>query len=131
MKCFEADKLWQSLQAWTASIDGGNRRCDAGKKPARITSVQTIAPLTAVVMKKAPSGITGVVTTPAGFKTGLAGTYAEGGWVGLGGNCLSCGLGMPKTLGVQLRKWFTAGQQQLCALPRLDCGCWPGAECPR
>src|SRR5690606_34202726 len=98
---FEADKLWQSLPGLNGAIDAEMAH-DRLEEAGQITS-QTIAPPDRSGDEEGAGWKDGVVTTPTGFKEASA-TYAEGGWVGLGGNPAFGGMGMPKTLGVQVEE---------------------------
>ncbi|KKN93101.1 hypothetical protein LCGC14_0201900 [marine sediment metagenome] len=117
---FEADQLWQSLPGLNGAIDAETAAAmleEAGK----ITS-QIIAPLNRSGDEEGAKWEAGVVTTPAGFKQAYA-TYAEGGWVGLGGNPEFGGLGMPKTLGVQVEEMVYGANNSFALYPALTAGC--------
>ncbi|MFT6431654.1 MAG: alkylation response protein AidB-like acyl-CoA dehydrogenase, partial [Halopseudomonas sp.] len=117
---FEADKLWQSLPGLNGAIDAETAEAmleEAGK----ITS-QIIAPLNRSGDEEGAHWNDGVVTTPAGFKQAYT-TYAEGGWVGLGGNPEFGGLGMPKTLGVQVEEMVYGANNSFALYPALTAGC--------
>ncbi len=63
----------------------------------------------------------GVVTTPKGFKEAYT-TYAEGGWVGLGGNPEYGGQGMPKMLTVLFEEMMYAANTSFTLYPVLSAG---------
>ena len=147
---FEADKLWQSLPGLDGAIDA--ETADAMLEEAGKITSQTIAPLNRNGDEEGAVWNDGEVTTPAGFKQAYA-TYAEGGWVGLGGNPVYGGLGMPKTLGVQVEEMLyganssfalyialTAGstlaldahgseELKQTYLPQMYAGTWAGTMC--
>src|SRR5690606_39936969 len=98
---FEADKLWQSLPGLEGAIDA--ETADAMLEDAGKITTKTIAPLNRNGDEQGAVWNDGQVTTPDGFREAYA-TYAAGGWVGLGGNPEFGGMGMPKTLGVQVEE---------------------------
>ncbi|WP_339651259.1 acyl-CoA dehydrogenase C-terminal domain-containing protein [Halopseudomonas pelagia] len=117
---FEADKLWQSLPGLDGAIDA--ETADAMLEEAGKITSQTIAPLNRSGDEEGAKWDNGVVTTPAGFKQAYS-TYAEGGWVGLGGNPEFGGLGMPKTLGVQVEEMVYGANNSFALYPALTAGC--------
>ena len=147
---FAADQLWQSLPGLNGAIDAETAEAML-EEAAKITS-QTIAPLNRNGDEEGAVWNNGEVTTPAGFKQAYA-TYAEGGWVGLAGNPEFGGLGMPKTLGVQVEEMIyganssfalyialTAGstlaldahgseELKQTYLPNMYAGTWAGTMC--
>ena len=147
---FEADKLWQSLPGLEGVIDA--ETADAMLEEAGKITSQTIAPLNRNGDEEGAVWNNGEVTTPAGFKQAYT-TYAEGGWVGLAGNPEYGGMGMPKTLGVQVEEMLygannsfalyvalTAGstlaldahgseELKQMYLPRMYDGSWSGTMC--
>ena len=147
---FEANELWQSLPGLDGAIDA--ETADAMLEEAGKITSQTIAPLNRNGDEEGAVWNDGVVTTPAGFKEAYS-TYAEGGWVGLAGNPQYGGLGMPKTLGVQVEEMLygadssfalyialTAGstlaldahgseELKQTYLPNMYAGTWAGTMC--
>ena len=147
---FEADQLWQSLPGLEGVIDA--ETADAMLEEAGKITSQTIAPLNRNGDEEGAVWNNGEVTTPAGFKQAYT-TYAEGGWVGLAGNPEYGGMGMPKTLGVQVEEMLyganssfalyvalTAGstlaldahgseELKQAYLPRMYDGSWAGTMC--
>ncbi len=117
---FEADKLWQTLPGLDGAIDA--ETADAMLEEAGKITSQTIAPLNRSGDEEGAKWDNGVVTTPAGFKQAYA-TYAEGGWVGLGGNPEYGGLGMPKALGVQVEEMVYGANNSFALYPALTAGC--------
>ena len=116
---FEADKLWQSLPGLDGAIDA--ETADAMLEEAGKITSQTIAPLNRNGDEEGAVWNDGVVTTPAGFKQAYT-TYAEGGWVGLSGNAEYGGLGMPKTLGVQVEEMLYGANSSFALYIALTAG---------
>lgn len=117
---FEADKLWQSLPGLEGTIDA--ETADAMLEEAGKLTSQTIAPLNRNGDEEGARWDNGVVTTPAGFREAFN-TYAEGGWVGFGGNPEFGGLGMPKMLGVQVEEMVYGANNSFALYPALTAGC--------
>lgn len=117
---FEADKLWQSLPGLEGTIDA--ETADAMLEEAGKLTSQTIAPLNRNGDEEGARWDNGVVTTPAGFRKAFK-TYAEGGWVGFGGNPEFGGLGMPKMLGVQVEEMVYGANNSFALYPALTAGC--------
>lgn len=117
---FEAEKLWQSLPGLADSIDG--ETADAMLEEAGKLTSQTIAPLNRNGDEEGAKWNDGEVTTPAGFREAFK-TYAEGGWVGFGGNPEFGGLGMPKMLGVQVEEMVYGANNSFALYPALTAGC--------
>src|SRR5690606_7627551 len=116
---FEADKLWQSLPGLDGAIDADTAEAML-EEAAKITS-QTIAPLNRNGDEEGAVWNNGEVTTPAGFRQAYT-TYAEGGWVGLGGNPEYGGLGMPRSLGVQLEEMTDRANRSFALCVALAAG---------
>ena len=92
---FEVAKLWAELPALAETVDAETVEAileEAGK----VTS-KSIAPLSRAGDEEGCHWADGVVTTPAGFPQAYQ-TYAEGGWVGVGGDPAYGGMGMPKAV---------------------------------
>jgi len=117
---FDADTLWQSLPGLDGAIDA--ETADAMLEEAGKITSNTIAPLNRSGDEEGAQWNDTVVTTPAGFKEAFK-TYAEGGWVGLGGNPEYGGLGMPKTLGVQVEEMVYGANNSFALYPALTAGC--------
>src|SRR5690554_1072106 len=116
---FEADKLWQSRPGLEGAIDAETAEAmleEAGK----ITS-QTIAPLNRNGDEQRAVWNDGQVTTHDGFREAYA-TYAAGGWVSLGGNPEFGGMGMPKTLGVQVEEMLYGANSSFALYIALTAG---------
>jgi len=63
----------------------------------------------------------GAVSTPKGFPEAFA-SFAEGGWSGLCGEPEFGGMGMPKTLGVQLEEMLASSNLSFSLYPILSAG---------
>ena len=116
---FEADKLWQSLPGLEGAIDA--ETADAMLEEAGKITSQTIAPLNRNGDEQGAVWNDGQVTTPDGFREAYA-TYAAGGWVGLGGNPEFGGMGMPKTLGVQVEEMLYGANSSFALYIALTAG---------
>src|SRR5690606_19847686 len=116
---FEADKLWQSLPGLDGAIDADTAEAML-EEAAKITS-QTIAPLNRNGDEEGAVWNNGEVTTPAGFRQAYT-TYAEGGWVGLGGHPEYGGLGMPKRLGVRVEGMICGASSSFALYIALTAG---------
>ncbi len=115
---FEADRLWRAMEA-TAEVDRDLAEAviDAGGKLAE----SAFLPLNASGDAEGCTFEDGSVTTPAGFRDAYA-AYAEGGWVGLGGEPEYGGQGMPKMLTVAVEEMFFAANPSLYLYPVLSAG---------
>src|SRR5690606_25759814 len=116
---FEADKPWQRLPGLNGAIDA--EMAAATLEVAGQISSQTIAPLNRSGAEKGAVRKDDAGTTPTGFKEAYA-TYAEGGWVGLGGNPEFGGMGMPKTLGVQVEEMLYGANSSFALYIALTAG---------
>ena len=116
---FEADKLWQSLPGLEGAVDA--ETADAMLEEAGKITSQTIAPLNRNGDEQGAVWNDGQVTTPDGFREAYA-TYAAGGWVGLGGNPEFGGMGMPKTLGVQVEEMLYGANSSFALYVALTAG---------
>ncbi|MBY5991640.1 acyl-CoA dehydrogenase family protein [Ferrimonas balearica] len=94
---FQASDFWQQTPALAESVDMDTALAIL-EEGARITR-ELIAPLNRGGDEEGVRFEAGQVTTPTGFKAAYA-TFAEAGWVGLGGEPEYGGMGMPKMLGV-------------------------------
>lgn len=101
---FQAEKQWQSL----AKFQHINRELadTVLEEGAKITS-QLIAPLNRSSDEEGVRLENGQVYTPSGFVSAFS-TYAQGGWIGLGGNPEYEGQGMPKMLTTLFEEMLTS-----------------------
>ena len=146
---FDADAVWATMPA---TQDLGSDIVDAIlDEGAKITS-EVLAPLNRRGDEEGVHWSKEGVTTPTGFKEAWK-TYAEGGWIGLGGDPAFGGQGMPKMLTVLFEEMLYAsncsfalysvltsgaalainahGNEQLkkTYLPKMYSGEWSGAMC--
>ena len=98
---FNAEKVWAQLPQLQETVD--SETADAILEEAAKVTGQLIAPLSRNGDEQGAQWDNGVVTTPDGFKEAYS-TYIEGGWVGLSGNPVYGGMGMPKMLSVQFEE---------------------------
>ena len=115
---FKADELWASMSSTSevnmelanAIFEEGARLCEG-----------ELFPLNRSGDEEECQYDNGVVSTPAGFKEAYA-TYAESGWVGLGGDMNYGGQGMPKMLTVMFEEMMYASNTSFALYPALTAG---------
>ncbi|MCY1400840.1 3-methylmercaptopropionyl-CoA dehydrogenase [compost metagenome] len=147
---FEVARLWAQLPDLAELVDEDTAAAileEAGK-----VTASCIAPLNRSGDEGGCSWDNGAVKTPEGFLAAYQ-TYAEGGWVGVGGSPEFGGMGMPKVLGAQVEEMvnsaslsfglypmLTAGAclailnhaseaLKECFLPNMYAGIWTGSMC--
>ncbi|VVQ16789.1 3-methylmercaptopropionyl-CoA dehydrogenase [Pseudomonas fluorescens] len=147
---FEVSRLWAQLPDLAELVDEDTAAAileEAGK-----VTASCIAPLNRSGDEGGCSWNNGAVKTPEGFLAAYQ-TYAEGGWVGVGGSPEFGGMGMPKVIGVQVEEMvnsaslsfglypmLTAGaclsilnhaseELKKCFLPNMYAGVWTGSMC--
>lgn len=116
---FEVSKLWAQLPSLADTVDAETVEAileEAGK----VTS-KTIAPLSRNGDEQGCSWHDTVVTTPNGFAQAYQ-TYAEGGWVGVGGNPEFGGMGMPKAVSAQVEEMLNSASLAFGLYPMLTSG---------
>ena len=115
---FAADRLWAAMPA-TREVDRDLAEAiiDAGGKLAE----SAFLPLNQSGDAEGCRFEGGAVSTPAGFVEAYR-AYAEGGWVGLGGEPAFGGQGMPKMLTVAAEEMFFAANTSLYLYPALSAG---------
>ncbi|NUT80692.1 acyl-CoA dehydrogenase C-terminal domain-containing protein [Pseudomonas brassicacearum] len=116
---FEVAKLWAQLPALADTVDAETVEAileEAGK----VTS-KSIAPLSRAADEEGCHWADGVVTTPAGFPQAYK-TYAEGGWVGVGGDPVYGGMGMPKAVSAQVEEMVNSASLSFGLYPMLTAG---------
>ncbi|QDP03022.1 acyl-CoA dehydrogenase C-terminal domain-containing protein [Thalassotalea sp. PS06] len=112
---FQADKMWQELPELAEAIDKDTAQAIL-QECAKIAE-QEIAPISRQGDEVGVKFNEGNVTTPPGFKQAFD-TYAEGGWIGLGGDINYGGMGMPKML--------TALQEEIVCGADMSFSLYPG-----
>ncbi|AHG39160.1 acyl-CoA dehydrogenase [Pseudomonas syringae CC1557] len=102
---FEVSRLWAQLPELAETVDA--ETVDAILEEAGKVTSKTIAPLSRNGDEEGCHWKDTVVTTPAGFPEAYR-TYAEGGWVGVGGNPQFGGMGMPKVVSAQVEEMINS-----------------------
>ncbi|MGE8413002.1 MAG: acyl-CoA dehydrogenase C-terminal domain-containing protein [Pseudomonas sp.] len=116
---FEVAKLWAQLPALAETVDAETVEAileEAGKVNAR-----SIAPLSRSGDEEGCHWHDTVVTTPEGFPQAYQ-TYAEGGWVGVGGDPEFGGMGMPKAVSAQVEEMVNSASLAFGLYPMLTAG---------
>ncbi|MDD2089518.1 acyl-CoA dehydrogenase C-terminal domain-containing protein [Pseudomonas guariconensis] len=116
---FEVAKLWSQLPALAEAVDQDTAMAvleEAGK-----VTGKTIAGLSRSGDEEGCHWDNGTVRTPAGFIEAYK-TYAEGGWVGVGGDPLFGGMGMPKAISAQVEEMVNASSLAFGLYPMLTAG---------
>ncbi|WP_307761733.1 acyl-CoA dehydrogenase C-terminal domain-containing protein [uncultured Pseudomonas sp.] len=116
---FEVSKLWAELPGLAEIVDvdtAGAILEEAGKVTAGV-----IAPLNRSGDEEGCSWSAEGVKTPAGFPEAYR-TYAEGGWVGVGGSPEFGGMGMPKVIGAQVEEMVNSANLSFGLYPMLTAG---------
>ncbi|MFL6965861.1 MULTISPECIES: acyl-CoA dehydrogenase C-terminal domain-containing protein [Pseudomonas] len=116
---FEVAKLWAQLPALAETVDAETVEAileEAGK----VTS-KSVAPLSRAADEAGCHWSDGAVTTPAGFPQAYK-TYAEGGWVGVGGDPAYGGMGMPKAVSAQVEEMVNSASLSFGLYPMLTAG---------
>jgi len=116
---FQVGKLWSELPALAETVDEETAIAileEAGKINSGI-----IAPLNRVGDEEGCQWQDGAVTTPAGFIEAYQ-SYAEGGWVGVGGDPQYDGMGMPKMITAQLEEMVNSANLSFGLYPMLTAG---------
>ena len=116
---FDVANLWSELPGLAEVIDGETAMAvleEAGKVIAG-----SIAPLNRSGDEEGCSWNDGVVKTPAGFVEAYQ-AYAQGGWVGVGGDPQYGGMGMPKVIGAQVEEMVNSANLSFGLYPMLTAG---------
>ena len=116
---FEVSKLWAALPALAEAVDEDTAMAvleEAGK-----VTGKTIAPLSRAADEEGCHWDNGNVRTPAGFIDAYH-TYAEGGWVGVGGDPVYGGMGMPKVISAQVEEMVNSSSLAFGLYPMLTAG---------
>ena len=116
---FEVSKLWAELPGLADVVDEETAAAileEAGKVAAGV-----LDPLNRSGDEEGCSWSNGVVKTPAGFPQAYQ-TYAEGGWVGVGGDAAFGGMGMPKAISAQVEEMINSANLSFGLYPMLTAG---------
>ena len=115
---FKVDPLWASMPS---TADASMELADAiFEEGARICEAELL-PLNRQGDEEGCTYLNGKVTTPSGFKAAYQ-TYAESGWVGLGGDPEYGGQGLPKMLTVMFEEMVYAANTSFALYPALTAG---------
>ncbi|MGH8380691.1 acyl-CoA dehydrogenase C-terminal domain-containing protein [Pseudomonas sp.] len=116
---FEVAKLWAQLPGLAEAVDEDTALAvleEAGK-----VTGKSIAPLSRSGDEEGCHWDNGAVRTPAGFIEAYK-TYAEGGWVGVGGDPAYGGMGMPKVISAQVEEMVNSSSLAFGLYPMLTAG---------
>jgi len=116
---FEASRLWARLPGLAEVVDedtAGAILEEAGKISAGI-----IAPLRRSGDEQGCAWDQGSVTVPEGFAEAYR-AFAEGGWVGVGGEPKFGGMGMPKAISAQVEEMVASANLSFGTYPMLTAG---------
>lgn len=116
---FDVATLWAQMPALRELIDAETAMAvleEAGK-----VTAERIAPLSRSGDEEGCQWQAGVVSTPAGFIDAYK-TYADGGWVGVGGDPVYGGMGMPKAISAQVEEMVNAASLSFGLYPMLTAG---------
>jgi alkylation response protein AidB-like acyl-CoA dehydrogenase len=116
---FNVAEQWAQLPGLAEVVDADTAMAvleEAGKVTAK-----TIAPLSRAADEEGCHWDNGAVRTPAGFIEAYN-TYAEGGWVGVGGDPVFGGMGMPKAISAQVEEMVNASSLAFGLYPMLTAG---------
>ena len=116
---FQVSRLWDRLPGMSGVVDEETAAAileEAGKISAGI-----IAPLRQKGDEQGCAWNNGAVQAPEGFQAAYQ-TFAEGGWVGLGGDPRYGGMGMPKAISAQVEEMVNAANLSFGLYPMLTAG---------
>ena len=116
---FDAPKLWQTLPALAEVVDA--ETADAILEEAGKITAHSIAPLNRSGDEEGCRWDAGAVSTPAGYRDAYQ-LYAEGGWVGVGGDPAFGGMGMPKVISAQVEEMMNSASLAFGLYPMLTSG---------
>ncbi|MGV8919845.1 MAG: acyl-CoA dehydrogenase C-terminal domain-containing protein [Pseudomonas sp.] len=116
---FQVSKLWAELPALAETVDADT--VDAILEEAGKVTGKSVAPLSRAADEEGCHWNDGNVTTPAGFPQAYK-TYAEGGWVGVGGDPAFGGMGMPKVVSAQVEEMINSSSLAFGLYPMLTAG---------
>ncbi|MHC3748544.1 acyl-CoA dehydrogenase C-terminal domain-containing protein [Stutzerimonas stutzeri] len=116
---FDAPKLWQALPALAEVVDA--ETADAILEEAGKITANSIASLNRSGDEEGCRWDDGAVSTPAGYREAYQ-LYAEGGWVGVGGDPAFGGMGMPKVISAQVEEMMNSASLAFGLYPMLTSG---------
>ncbi|MEX5559182.1 acyl-CoA dehydrogenase C-terminal domain-containing protein [Pseudomonas rhodesiae] len=116
---FEVADTWAQLPALADSVDA--ETVEAILEEAGKVTAKSIAPLSRGGDEQGCRWADTVVFTPDGFPQAYK-TYAEGGWVGVGGDPAFGGMGMPKAVSAQVEEMINSSSLAFGLYPMLTSG---------
>ena len=116
---FDVSRLWATLPELSEAVDA--ETVEAILEEAGKVTGKSVAPLSRAADEEGCHWKDTVVTTPAGFVQAYK-TYAEGGWVGVGGNPEFGGMGMPKAVSAQVEEMVNSSSLAFGLYPMLTSG---------
>jgi alkylation response protein AidB-like acyl-CoA dehydrogenase len=116
---FQVSRLWARLPGLAEVVD--EETASAVLEEAGKISAGIIAPLRRSGDEQGCSWDKGAVTAPDGFLEAYR-TFAEGGWVGVGGEPKFGGMGMPKAISAQVEEMVASANLSFGTYPMLTAG---------
>ncbi|OPA82538.1 acyl-CoA dehydrogenase [Pseudomonas fluorescens] len=116
---FEVANTWAQLPALADTVDA--ETVEAILEEAGKVTAKSIAPLSRGGDEQGCRWEDTVVLTPDGFPQAYK-TYAEGGWVGVGGDPAFGGMGMPKAVSAQVEEMINSSSLAFGLYPMLTSG---------
>ncbi|WLI29026.1 acyl-CoA dehydrogenase C-terminal domain-containing protein [Pseudomonas rhodesiae] len=116
---FDVANTWAQLPALADSVDA--ETVEAILEEAGKVTAKSIAPLSRSGDEQGCRWADTVVSTPDGFPQAYK-TYAEGGWVGVGGDPAFGGMGMPKAVSAQVEEMINSSSLAFGLYPMLTSG---------
>ncbi|MGF6329939.1 alkylation response protein AidB-like acyl-CoA dehydrogenase [Pseudomonas sp. BS3782 TE3695] len=116
---FEVSRLWARLPGLAEVIDEETAAAileEAGK-----ISAEVVAPLNRSSDEQGCTWNNGAVQAPDGFAAAYQ-AFAEGGWVGVGGDPQFGGMGMPKAISAQVEEMVNSASLSFGLYPMLTAG---------
>ncbi|MGF6489008.1 acyl-CoA dehydrogenase C-terminal domain-containing protein [Pseudomonas frederiksbergensis] len=116
---FEVSRLWAQLPGLAEVIDEETAAAileEAGK-----ISAEVVAPLNRISDEQGCTWSNGAVQAPDGFVTAYQ-AFADGGWVGVGGDPQFGGMGMPKAISAQVEEMVNSASLSFGLYPMLTAG---------
>ncbi|WP_428550543.1 acyl-CoA dehydrogenase C-terminal domain-containing protein [Pseudomonas edaphica] len=116
---FEVANTWAQLPALADTVDA--ETVEAILEEAGKVTAKSIAPLSRNGDEQGCRWADTAVSTPVGFPQAYK-TYAEGGWVGVGGDPIFGGMGMPKAVSAQVEEMINSSSLAFGLYPMLTSG---------
>ncbi|KWU47666.1 acyl-CoA dehydrogenase C-terminal domain-containing protein [Pseudomonas palleroniana] len=116
---FEVANTWAQLPALADTVDA--ETVEAILEEAGKVTAKSIAPLSRGGDEQGCRWADSAVSTPDGFPQAYK-TYAEGGWVGVGGDPVFGGMGMPKAVSAQVEEMINSSSLAFGLYPMLTSG---------